>query len=152
MLPTAVALSAIALPGQLQTMSMAKIADGVYGAIYSEMHDDPVHSNSLIVIGDDGVAVVDADYTPAGARATIAEIRKLTKLPVRYVITTHWHDDHVFGNQESQIAFPGVEFVAHRRTRESMVAGLLQHQQELAKHYGETLGQDRDATGQRCRW
>ena len=85
---------------QLQPMSVSKLADGVYGAIYSEMKRDPVQSNSLIIIGDDGVCVVDAHYTPSAARATIAEIRKLTRLPVRYVVTTHWHDDHIFGNSE----------------------------------------------------
>jgi glyoxylase-like metal-dependent hydrolase (beta-lactamase superfamily II) len=122
--------------GQLQTMSVTKIADGVYGAIYSEMKQDPVQSNSLIIIGDSGVCVVDAHYTPSAARATIAEIRKLTRLPVRYVITTHWHDDHVFGNQEYRAAWPGVSFVAQDHARESMVKELAEHRAQLIKSYG----------------
>jgi glyoxylase-like metal-dependent hydrolase (beta-lactamase superfamily II) len=36
---------------------------------------------------------------------------------VKYVINTHWHDDHVIGNQVYADAFPGVEFIAHARTR-----------------------------------
>jgi cyclase len=124
---------------QLQTMEVTKLADGVYGAIYSEMVRDPVQSNSLIIIGDDGVCVVDAHYTPSAARATIAEIRKLTPLPVRFVVTTHWHDDHIFGNQEYRAAFPGVQFVAHQETRASMAAKALAHQQSLVTTYSAAV-------------
>jgi glyoxylase-like metal-dependent hydrolase (beta-lactamase superfamily II) len=120
-------------------MEITKLADGVYGAIYSEMRFDPVQSNSLIVIGDTAVCVVDAHYTPSAARATIAAIRRLTKLPVRYVVTTHWHDDHIFGNQEYQAAFPGVQIVAQRHARESMIAGASRHQQELEAHYSKSV-------------
>jgi len=61
--------AAVPARAQLQTMEVTRLADGVYGAIYSEMVRDPVQSNSLIIIGDDGVCVVDAHYTPAAARA-----------------------------------------------------------------------------------
>ncbi len=124
-------------------MAIEKLAEGVYGAIYSEMISDPVQSNALIVIGDDGVAVVDSHYTPAAARATIAEIRKLTPLPVRFVITTHWHDDHVFGNQEYRSAYPDVQFVAHRATRASMAAdganNTAAHVASLIKSYANSV-------------
>jgi cyclase len=105
---------------QAQKLEMVKLADGVYGAIFSEPRMDPVESNSLVVIGDDSVLVLDANRTPATARAVIAEIRKLTDKPVRYVVNSHWHDDHIFGNQSYKDAFPRVEFVAHRNTREDM--------------------------------
>lgn len=116
----AVLLSCSAASAQAQKLELVKIADGVYGAIFSEPRMDPVESNSLIVIGDDGVLVLDANRTPAGARTVIAEIRKLTDKPVRYVVNSHWHDDHIFGNQSYKEAFPSVEFVAHRNTREDM--------------------------------
>src|SRR5919205_333139 len=105
---------------QSQTLEMVKLAEGVYGAIFSEPRMDPVESNSLIVIGDDSVLVLDANRTPATARAVVAEIRKLTDKPVRYVVNSHWHDDHIFGNQSYKEAFPQVEFVAHRNTRKDM--------------------------------
>ncbi len=120
---------------QRQTREVTRLAEGVYAVTYSEMRFDPVQSNSLIIIGDDGVCVVDAHYTPSAARETIAAIRRLTRLPVRYVVTTHWHDDHIFGNQEYRAAFPGVEFVAQEHTRESMIAKALEHQQQLVQHY-----------------
>lgn len=144
-----VASPAVQAQSPLQTRSVEKIADGVYGVIYSEMKRNPVQANSLIIIGDDGVCVVDAHYTPSAARQTIAEIRKLTRLPVRYVVTTHWHDDHVFGNQEYKKAFPGVHFVAQTDTRDKMMSQLVGHRDGLVKAYsdGVTRARTRVKTG-----
>ena len=44
-------------------------------------------------------------------------MRTLTDKPVRVVVNTHWHDDHVVGNQVYAESFPGVQFVAHAATR-----------------------------------
>jgi glyoxylase-like metal-dependent hydrolase (beta-lactamase superfamily II) len=51
------------------------------------------------------------------------ELRKLTRKPVRYVVNTHWHDDHHNGNQVYRELWPEVEFIAHRDTRTDMFAG-----------------------------
>lgn len=110
----------VLIKAQNQKLDVVKIADGVYGMIYSEARMNPVESNSIVIIGNEYVIVFDAHRTPAAAQTTIAEIRKLTAKPVRYVITSHWHDDHIFGNQAYQEAFPGVEFIAHKNTREDM--------------------------------
>lgn len=135
----AVLLSCSAASAQAQKLEMSKIADGVYGAIFSEPRMDPVESNSLIVIGDDGVLVLDANRTPATARAVIAEIRKLTGKPVRYVVNSHWHDDHIFGNQSYKEAFPQVEFVAHRNTREDMEKLAFPHIQSGVNRFTKAL-------------
>jgi beta-lactamase superfamily II metal-dependent hydrolase len=74
---------------QNQKLEITKIADGVYGAIYSEFRMDPIEGNSLIVINNDGVLVLDSCRTPDSARAMIAVIRKLTDKPVRYVVNSH---------------------------------------------------------------
>ena len=116
----ALLLAHTAASAQAQKLEIVKLAEGVYGAIFSEPRMDPVESNSVIVVGDDSVLVVDANRTPATALAVIAEIRKLTDKPVRYVVNSHWHDDHIFGNQSYKEAFPQVEFIAHRNTREDM--------------------------------
>jgi cyclase len=72
-------------------------------------------ANAGFVIGDDGVAVIDTFENPEAAKQMLAEIRKLTKLPVRYVINTHYHIDHVAGNRVFQEA--GAVVFAQRNVR-----------------------------------
>jgi glyoxylase-like metal-dependent hydrolase (beta-lactamase superfamily II) len=99
--------------------SVMRLADGVYAATQPQAmrFDD---ANSAIIILDDGVLVFDTQNSPVGARAVIAGIRRITDKPVRWVVNTHWHGDHVQGNQEYQRAFPGVEFIAHRTVAEDI--------------------------------
>jgi glyoxylase-like metal-dependent hydrolase (beta-lactamase superfamily II) len=47
----------------------------------------------------------------------IADIRKITPKPVRYVVTSHWHPDHLTGNAAFRRAYPGAVFIAHAETR-----------------------------------
>lgn len=98
--------------------SLEKLADGVYAAIRKEPPGFAVDSNVLFVVNDEDVLVVDANDTPSSAREVIAAIRTVTKKPVRFVVNTHWHDDHIMGNQVYRDAFPGVDFIAHARMRE----------------------------------
>ncbi|MEO8432594.1 MAG: MBL fold metallo-hydrolase [Acidobacteriota bacterium] len=95
-----------------------KLADGVYAAIRTETPGFAVDANVVFIINDADVVVVDANDTPASSREVLAALRKLTPKPVRYVVNTHWHDDHILGNQVYRDAFPGVEFVAHTATGE----------------------------------
>lgn len=55
-------------------------------------------SNAGFVIGPDGVLVVDTFENPAAAQKMLEAIREKTKLPVRFVVNTHYHLDHVAGN------------------------------------------------------
>jgi len=50
----------------------------------------------------------------------LAELRKLTPQPVRYLVNSHWHWDHWYGNQVYREAFPGLRIIAHQKTRELM--------------------------------
>jgi glyoxylase-like metal-dependent hydrolase (beta-lactamase superfamily II) len=124
---------------QSQKLEIVKITDGLYAAIFSEPRMDPVESNSVILINDDSVLVVDANRTPASARTIIAEIRKLTDKTVRYVVNSHWHDDHIFGNQSYQEAFPGVEFIAHQNTRDDMEKLAYPHIQGAINKYTKAV-------------
>ena len=54
-------------------------------------------SNSGFIIGENGVVVVDTYQKVDAARAMLAEIRKMTALPVKYVVNTHYHIDHEIG-------------------------------------------------------
>src|SRR3954470_16446190 len=92
---------------------LKQLGPGVYAAI-----DGPEHksgSNAGFVIGDDGVLVVDAFFNPDAARALVAEIRRLTPKPIRYVVNTHYHMDHTGGDQALRDA--GAVIIAHRNVR-----------------------------------
>jgi len=95
-----------------------KLADGVYGVIRQDPVGWMVVSNCVFIINDDDVVVVDTGGSQSLARTMIAELRPLTNKPVRYVINTHWHDDHILGNAAYKEAFPQAEFIAHAATRE----------------------------------
>ena len=72
-------------------------------------------SSAGFVIGDDGVAVIDTFEYPQAAQALLAEIRKKTNLPIRFVINTHYHIDHVSGNRV--FADAGATVMAQRNVR-----------------------------------
>src|SRR6516165_12680522 len=55
------------------------------------------HCNNIIIEMDDYLIVVAANY-PSGARALLGDIPKLSSKPIRYVIDTHHHADHAYGN------------------------------------------------------
>lgn len=99
-----------------------RIAEGIYLAYRPETLRYWVEGNVVIIINERDVVVVDAGGAPRSAQRVIAEIRKLTKNPVRYLINTHGHGDHTIGNQEYLKAFPGLEIIAHEKTAE-YVAG-----------------------------
>jgi len=107
----------LAVPGNPK-FEIVKVADGVYAAIRTEPPGLTVNANCVFIINEDDVVVVDSTLTPGTAKETIAALRKLTTKPVKYVINTHWHDDHIMGNQAYRDAFPGVEFIAHVNTRD----------------------------------
>jgi cyclase len=95
-----------------------KIADGVYAIIHKEPPGLMMSSNVVIIVNDADVVVVDTTVTPSSARAVLAALRELTPKPVKYVVNTHWHDDHVMGNQVFREAFPNAQFVGHARTEQ----------------------------------
>src|SRR3954462_10048386 len=97
-------------------LELVRLDAGVYAAIRKDPLSLAVNSNSLIVVRDRDVVVVDAQFTRAATEETIAAIRSITKKPVRYLINTHWHDDHVAGDQVYQDSFPGVHIIMQENT------------------------------------
>ena len=68
-------------------------------------------SNAGFVVTDGGVVVVDALGSPVLAAEMLAEIRRVTDQPLRFVIVTHYHADHIYGLQVLKDA--GATIVAH---------------------------------------
>jgi glyoxylase-like metal-dependent hydrolase (beta-lactamase superfamily II) len=73
-------------------------------------------SNAGFVVTDAGVVVIDALGSPALATALIAEIRRITPQPIRYLIVTHYHADHIYGLQAFKAA--GATILAHQAGRD----------------------------------
>lgn len=90
------ALEVVAFAQAPVTLTPQKIGDGVW---FIQMPTEPefIGSNVGIVELDDGVLVVDAGF-PLAARLVLDAIRTLTDKPVKFVLDTHFHPDHAFGN------------------------------------------------------
>jgi glyoxylase-like metal-dependent hydrolase (beta-lactamase superfamily II) len=56
-------------------------------------------------------------------------LRQVTDKPVSTVINTHWHGDHIFGNQAFRAVFPAARFVAHSATREGIITGEVEYRE-----------------------
>ena len=95
-----------------------KIGEGVYAVIRKDLPGLMVDANNVFIINDDGVVVVDSNGAPSITKEVLAALRRLTTKPVKFVINTHYHDDHIRGNQVYRDAFPNVEFIGHAFARE----------------------------------
>ena len=111
-------LAVLVLPSILgaQTPELVSLAPDVWAVIRPGPIGYAQHANSLVIVGDRDVLVVDAQFTRAATLETLAAIRRVTRLPVGVVVNTHWHDDHVAGTQVYQDSFPDVRVVRHRNT------------------------------------
>src|SRR5580693_5998506 len=71
------------------------------------------HCNNVVIEMKDYLIVVDANY-PSGARAALADAKRISSKPVKYVFDTHHHGDHLYGNLlwtqagATTLAFKGV--------------------------------------------
>lgn len=90
----------VLLMASLAFADLTRLSDNVYSYV-GEKDASPAHSfaaNAGIVIGRDGVLVVDTLISAREGERFLADIRKITKKPIKYVVNTHTHLDHAFGN------------------------------------------------------
>jgi glyoxylase-like metal-dependent hydrolase (beta-lactamase superfamily II) len=92
------------------TIKTTKLADGMYMLEGSG-------GNIGVSVGDDGVILVDDQFAPLTPKIQEA-VSKITPRPIRFVINTHWHGDHVGGNENLGTA--GAVIVAHDNVRKRM--------------------------------
>ncbi|HEY1527287.1 MAG TPA: MBL fold metallo-hydrolase [Candidatus Angelobacter sp.] len=103
----------LALWADTADFTVKKIGEGVYAAIGAD--GGKAGSNAGFVIGSNGVVVIDTFEDVAPARDLLAEIRKITNLPIRFVVNTHYHLDHTGGN--AVFAQAGATILAQRNLR-----------------------------------
>jgi cyclase len=115
----------IILSGQLLVLAdstttkdrtITKLAECVYEIRHPDAPDTFPQGNTLVVIGEKAVLVVDSCLLPSSARLDIEQIRKWTSKPVTYLVNTHWHFDHTLGNATYAAAFPSVQIIAQKHT------------------------------------
>jgi glyoxylase-like metal-dependent hydrolase (beta-lactamase superfamily II) len=85
-------------------------------------------SNAGFVVTNDGVVVFDALGTPALGRAMVAAIAAVSRAPIRRVIVSHYHADHIYGLQALKAA--GAEIWAHRKAEIYLASDVAQSRLE----------------------
>jgi glyoxylase-like metal-dependent hydrolase (beta-lactamase superfamily II) len=121
------------------TFTTEKVADGVYAFLAPDSKTPFVSGNSLAIVGKNGVLVVDSGHVPSLTRRMIGEIKKVTGTPVRFVVNTHWHFDHLMGNAEYVTAFPEVAIVSTEATAERIRAEVPPYAERLRNQIGPAL-------------
>ncbi|HEY2396610.1 MAG TPA: MBL fold metallo-hydrolase [Rudaea sp.] len=132
--------------------TVEKLADGIYAAVRTDPPGLMVDANSLFIVNDNDVVVVDA---PEASAQMISALRRITSKPVSYLINTHWHDDHVIGNAIWRKAWPGIRFIAHASLREYLPttgaknrAGMIQGAPEFAAQIQAQMDKGKDLQDQ----
>ncbi len=98
--PLALALVVLLGVAAPASAGLTKIADGVYSYVDAK-HATAKNSfgaNAGIIVGRDGIVVVDTLISAKEAQKFIKDIRAVSDKPIKYVVNTHMHLDHTFGN------------------------------------------------------
>ena len=108
-------LTAFAVAASAQSNETRELAPGVY--VWQGASDKRIIANCTWVVFKDFVFVADANF-PWGAREILPRIRATTNKPIRYVLNTHYHGDHAYGN--SVFVDAGASIVSSEATAEEL--------------------------------
>lgn len=122
----------------LPALPMQAVAEGVHvhlGQI-AQFEDSPDGwiANLGVVIGQDGIAVIDAGTSRAQGQALMAAIRAISDRPVSHLILTHMHPDHALG--ASVFAEAGATVVGHARLADALQARGPVYLENMTRLYG----------------
>jgi cyclase len=129
--------AAACLSAATASASTQKIGENLYAYISSSDSS----SNSVFLVGESGILVVDTGVNAEEGGKLLAEIRKVSPLPVRWIVNTHYHPDHRAGNAA---VGPDAVIISSSFTREKVLAGAPKGGQdyslnEIADKSGTTL-------------
>lgn len=104
-----------------QDFQPLQVAEGIYmlKGVHEQMSASNLGaiSNTGFIVGSEAVAVIDPGGSPAAGLKLAQALESITELPVRYVVLTHFHPDHVAGSS----AFPeATHFIAHEKYNRSL--------------------------------
>lgn len=98
-----------------------KVGEGIYYATASGTMS--VGANSPVFVTDTEAIVIDSGTSPAAGRALVQDVKAVTTRPIRFVIDSHYHYDHLFGNQ---VFGSDVQIIGHDHTRERLGVDTMQ--------------------------
>jgi quinoprotein relay system zinc metallohydrolase 2 len=123
----------------VEPLPTQEIAEGVhvYQAPYALARpaNEGAIANLAFIIGRDGVAVIDTGGSLRAGRRLLAAVRAKTGLPIRYVVNTHTHPDHVLGNAAFQAE--GARFVGHHKLARALAARAETYREAARRELGE---------------
>ena len=133
--------SCLALTCQADTLGMREVAPGIH--VHQGIHQLPDRhnhgeiANIGFVVGNRCIAVIDSGGSPEQGKALKQTIEATTATPICYVINTHVHPDHIYGN----LAFkqPGVQFVGHHKLQQAMAMRAPYYTEKAASDLGFAL-------------
>lgn len=146
-LPFLLAVSLALSPGlsaNAGPLPLTEVAEGVF--VHQGRHEVPSPENHGdianigFVAGDRCVAVIDSGGSPKQGQSLLEAIRSRTSLPVCYVINTHVHPDHIYGNRA--FLSPNTQFVGHYKLPRAMAQRAPYYAQKAPETLGYTLADE----------
>ena len=83
--------------------------------VFARLHEGL--TNARIIVGDDSVLIIDSLRVPSFARDLIKDVKDIADKPIQFVIDTHSHWDHSWGNEE----FPDATIIGHKNCYAEMI-------------------------------
>ncbi|TFF21947.1 quinoprotein relay system zinc metallohydrolase 2 [Jiella endophytica] len=141
---------AVPMPAKAtEPLAVTEIAPGVYVHHGEVAETTPQNQGDIanigFIVGDDAVAMIDSGGSVPVGEAALAAIRAVTDKPVKYLINTHMHPDHTFGNQVFKAA--GATILGHRRLPAALGARADFYKQSMREQLGPELDDQVTITG-----